>query len=79
MLDRQTVVEYLKSLSQDKIAGLLLAANVILHGDGEEQITAERIPCPYCGSHNIILYRVKCGKIWQAMSLCGQNRVRGGD
>lgn len=72
MLDRQTVVEYLKSLSQDKIAGLLLAANVILHGDGEEQITAERIPCPYCGSHNIILYRVKCGKQHYFCKSCGK-------
>jgi len=44
MLDRQTVVEYLKSLSQDEIAGLLLAANVILDGDCAGKTAAERIP-----------------------------------
>ena len=53
MLDRQTVVQYLRSLSQDEIAGLLLAANVIPHGDGAQQTASERIPCPHCGSHNI--------------------------
>lgn len=62
MLDRQTVVEYLKSLSQDEIAGLLLAANVSPHGNGAGRTTAERIPCPHCGSHNKILYGSKCGK-----------------
>ena len=58
MLDRQTVVQYLRSLSQDEIAGLLLAANVIPHGDGAQQTASERIPCPHCGSHNIIRKRL---------------------
>ena len=75
MLDRQTVVEYLKSLSQDEIAGLLLAANVIPHGNGAEQTTAERIPCPHCGSHNIILYGSKCGKQRYRCKSCGKTYV----
>jgi len=75
MLDRQTVVEYLKSLSQDEIAGLLLAANVIPNGDCTEQATAERIPCPHCGSHNIILYGFKRGKQHYFCKGCGKTYV----
>ena len=75
MLDRQTVVEYLRSLSQDEIAGLLLAANVIPHGDGAEQTTPERIPCPHCGSHNIIRYGFKCGKQRYLCKSCGKTYV----
>lgn len=45
MLNRQTVVEYLKSLSQDEMAGLLLAANVIPNGDCTDQapLNASRV------------------------------------
>lgn len=75
MLDRQTIVEYLRSLSQDEIAALLLAANVIPHGDGAEQTTSERIPCPHCGSHNIILYGFKCGKQRYLCKSCGKTYV----
>ena len=75
MLDRQTVVKYLRSLSQDEIAGLLLAANVIPHGDGAEQTTSARIPCPHCGSHNIILYGFKCGKQRYFCKSCGKTYV----
>lgn len=75
MLNRQTVVEYLRSLSQDEIDGLLLAANVIPHGDGAQQTTSERIPCPHCGSHNIILYGFKCGKQRYLCKPCGKTYV----
>ena len=72
MLDRQTVVEYLRSLSQDEMAGLLLDTNVIPHCDGAEQAASERIPCPHCGSNNIILYGSKCGKQCYLCKSCGK-------
>lgn len=75
MLDRQTVVEYLKSLSQDEIARLLLAANVIPDGDCEGQTATERIPCPHCGSHSIILYGFKRGKQRYFCKECGKTYV----
>ena len=46
MLNRQTVVEYLRSLSQDEIDGLLLAANVIPHGDGAQRLVLESLRLP---------------------------------
>ena len=75
MLDRQAVVEYLKSLSQDEIAGLLLAASVIPNGGCTEQAAAERIPCPHCGSHDIILYGSKHGKQRYFCKECGKTYV----
>lgn len=75
MLNRQTVVEYLRSLSQDEIAGLLLAANVIPHGDGAKQAIPERIPCLHCRSHNIIFYGSKCGKQRYLFKSCGKTYV----
>ncbi len=75
MLDRQTVVEYLKSLSQDEITGLLFAANVIPDGDRAGQTAAERIPCPHCGSHSIILYGFKRGKQRYFCKGCGKTYV----